>query len=284
MAVNTIKSLAKAARLYPFARWINRHVLQRADLRIFREQCLFYRQLIGPGTLCFDVGANVGTKTEVFLHLGARVVAFEPQMDCLNELQARLGRNRSLVKLQTALGRSCGSARLYVHAHPTSSSLLPDWEDRPVDTVTVPLTTLDEAVAQYGVPDYCKIDVEGYELEVLRGLNQPLPLISFEFHRRANGITEALKCISYLGQFGSISINLIGAEIPSFASAEWMMHDEFVRFFCDTVPGLTGYDYGDIFIRRSCAMDGNIRPSRRNSSSYLGSRNESISSVLSQAI
>jgi FkbM family methyltransferase len=44
------------------------------------------------------------------------------------------------------------------------------------------MTTMDTLISLYGKPDYCKIDVEGFEINVLKGLNIPLNLVSFEYH------------------------------------------------------------------------------------------------------
>ena len=44
----------------------------------------FYSELIKKDDLCFDIGANYGNRSEVFIKLGAKVVAFEPQPKPLN--------------------------------------------------------------------------------------------------------------------------------------------------------------------------------------------------------
>src|SRR5262245_14614026 len=99
MSYSVIKSLARRAGLYRQTRWIYRHVLNREDFRHFELERALYRPFIHPGDLCFDIGANYGFKTEVFLSLGARVVAFEPQPDCCQELKAR---NPDAIAVMTA--------------------------------------------------------------------------------------------------------------------------------------------------------------------------------------
>ena len=65
-----------------------------------RKVLNFYSQFIKKGDLCFDVGAHKGNRTEIFLKLGARVVAIEPQERCVRYLQSKFGKNPqfSLVK------------------------------------------------------------------------------------------------------------------------------------------------------------------------------------------
>jgi 16S rRNA A1518/A1519 N6-dimethyltransferase RsmA/KsgA/DIM1 with predicted DNA glycosylase/AP lyase activity len=67
-----------------------------------RRRQNFYRQLIAPGDLCFDVGANIGDYTDTFLALGARVIAVEPQPSCADELRSRFAGNDRVTVLPVA--------------------------------------------------------------------------------------------------------------------------------------------------------------------------------------
>ena len=81
-------------------------------IRQRRRMMSFYRQFIREGDLCFDVGANIGNRTEVFLKLGASVVAIEPQADCMKGLQRKFGRNANVTLLQKGLGEKPGQKEL----------------------------------------------------------------------------------------------------------------------------------------------------------------------------
>lgn len=150
-------------------------------------------QFVRAGGLAFDIGAHVGDRTGSFLRLGARVVAAEPQPKVYRALRLIHGRTPDVTLVQAAVGAELGSLILHVNsANPTISTVCPDlivasqgvkewegqvWDDR----ITVPVTTLDAMIADHGTPDFIKIDVEGHELEVLKGLTQPVRALSFEF-------------------------------------------------------------------------------------------------------
>ena len=87
-----------ACGMYRTARWLQRYVFERKRLHEYRYQLGFFSNFVHADDLVFDVGANIGDKTEIFLGLGARVVAVEPQPDCMRELKARC---RSKEKLMT---------------------------------------------------------------------------------------------------------------------------------------------------------------------------------------
>jgi FkbM family methyltransferase len=168
----------------------------------------FYRRFVPAGGLAFDVGAHAGNRVAAFRQLGARVVALEPQVDFLRLLQRRFGADSLVTVLPQALGRLPGQARLMASPRtPTVATLSTDFVQRAgaapsfrgVQWQAGPLVdvgTLDALIAAHGLPDFIKIDVEGFELEVLMGLSQPVAAVSFEFLPAVRDV--ALGCIDRL--------------------------------------------------------------------------------------
>ena len=142
----------------------------------------FYSQFIKPNDLVFDVGANIGNRTVIFLELEAKVIAIEPQKECYEKLTKRFGDKIELVK--KGLGEKESIETLYVSELSAISSFSKEHvdvmkEDRFKGTnwnssVDIEMTTIDSLIEQFGTPVFCKIDVEGYEYDVLKGLSKPL--------------------------------------------------------------------------------------------------------------
>jgi FkbM family methyltransferase len=201
----------------------------------------FYRRFVPQGGLCFDVGANVGERTAIFVDLGARVVAVEPQPDCVEALRARFGESVEIVP--AGLGSEPGEAELLVASYHTISSLSAGWvaavqrsgrfSDFSWDERRrIPLTTLDALIERFGVPDFAKIDVEGYELEVLRGLSRSLPALSFEFTFEL--LEERLQAVERLARLGMTRFNFSIGESMTLAFDEWLTADAMVRYLMST--------------------------------------------------
>jgi FkbM family methyltransferase len=251
-----VKRLSLATGLYRPARRLNDIVFRRKYLRTFHNDIEFFKSLLPPGILCFDIGANMGEKTEALLRAGMRVVAVEPQPLCVAEIKARCARFEDYVVRETAVGDKPGTATLYVsdifHA---SSSLKSDWTPHH-ESIEVPLTTLDSLIQDHGVPDYCKIDVEGYELEVFKGLSRPIPLVSLECHfNKEDDVAKAFECIEHLSTLsdGRIALNLTPAEYNEFQFDEWVGLDEFRKRFPSEYSNNPDYFYADIFVKSSAA-------------------------------
>lgn len=220
----------------------------------FRRMCELYGQFMGPGDLCFDVGAHVGNRLRVWNALGANMIALEPQPQLMRWLQRLYGRNTHITLLEQAVGAEPGAATLYISRRtPTVTTMSPQWIsavkqdpsfrqvawDKPVQ---IPVTTLDELIVQYGRPAFCKIDVEGFELDVLRGLSQPVPAVSFEYIPAAIGI--ARDCIDRMCELGTYEFNYSPGESHRFASARWLDADEMHAVLAGMEKGS-----GDVYAR-----------------------------------
>ena len=142
--------------------------------------------------LVFDVGAHVGDRVTAFRRNGARVIAVEPQPLLARYLRFRFALDRDVIIVEAGLGADEGQAEMRVNrANPTVSTLSGDfvqaadgaqgWEGQHWDDVQkIRLTTLNRLIEAHGKPDFIKIDTEGHEAEVLKGLTIPVSMLSFE--------------------------------------------------------------------------------------------------------
>jgi len=214
----------------------------------------FYEQFIGSGDLVFDVGANQGNRAKVFSKLQARVVAFEPQRYCYEILTTLFEQNDTIRLVNKALGAEEGIADMYVSDVNVLSSLSPSWISAMQGsgrfknvawnkTERVEITTLDSAIREYGTPRFIKVDVEGYEFEVLSGLSTPIECISIEFVPER--IHEAYKCIDRMEMLSSIEIRLSLGESMSFATRSWLPSHEIKKALAE----IPSHEFGDLYIR-----------------------------------
>lgn len=206
---------------------------------------------IGEGDLVFDVGANIGSKTDIYLAKGARVVCFEPQPECVSALRKKYQDNPRVSVADKGLGDRCGQMQLYICSMANTISTFSDewktgrfagysWDK----TITVEVATLDKAVEIYGLPRYCKIDVEGYEFEVLKGLSRPVPCLSFEFTKEF--LENARRCIAHLEILGYKYFNLTLEEKPEHVFEKWVSSETLFRLLKDSDRNLL---WGDIYAK-----------------------------------
>ena len=193
----------------------------------------FYGQFITAGDLCFDVGAHVGSRVRAWRRLGARVIAVEPQPNCLKVLRYLYGHDAAVEIIASAVSDSRGRTTLHASsARPALSTTAADWvkEARVGDTRFAPIqwntsldvdtVTLDDLITRYGEPMFCKIDVEGAELQVLRGLSRPLPALSFEF--LPVSIERAYTCIDHLVSVGPYRFRWSEGETMRWTCPRWV--------------------------------------------------------------
>lgn len=230
-----------------------RRVADRSWILARDKHLEFYRRLLPElrrGDLIFDVGANDGLETDLFLRLGARVIAIDPDEANQAILQERFVKLRFAPKPLEIVGKAVSDTK-------TTELMLVDGPGSAVNTLskkwatalkdnkarhshghcgldfvqhkTVETTTLDELIAIYGRPLFIKIDVEGYELNVIRGLRQPVRYLSFEVNL-PEFRPEGLECVTLLealapnGKFNYAVDCTKGLELEA-----WLGANEFFR-------------------------------------------------------
>lgn len=235
----------KFSRLYDLywgvvdRKWIDN---RDQEIRFFQKTLVGFQQ----GNIVFDVGANQGYKTDVFLRLGARVVAVEPDSSNEQILKSSFHKFRMAKKPVIIIGKAVsdhsGVETMFVDAPGSAlNTLNAKWVDTlrndsvrfgkslnfrekmEVETVTV-----EELIDTHGRPFYMKIDVEGYEATVLKGMGRSVPYISLEVNL-PEFEPEALECIALLERLGpGGSFNYTADCVHGFDLPNWLAKKEFM--------------------------------------------------------
>jgi FkbM family methyltransferase len=248
--------LLQTMRLYGVAKRANDLIaafLPRERARRARMQTL-YSTFVRSGDVCFDVGANIGNRTATLVELGAQVVAVEPQQVCIEQLRKRFGSEPRVTIVPKALGRSPGVAEMQISQAHGISSMSRGWVEsvrksgrfamyRWDRTERVVVTTMDALIADYGRPAFCKLDVEGFESEVLAGLSAPVPALSFEC--APEYLDNATSCIDRLEELASYEYNYNLNETMNLGLSEWVSANQ----MCILLQSMAPEAFADVYAR-----------------------------------
>jgi FkbM family methyltransferase len=189
--------------------------LRRDVLRARDQELDHYRSILCETKfdgVVFDVGANLGDKAEVFRRLPAKVVCFEPDRSNIRFLKQRFVMRSDVTIVGNALSDKVGQLTFNVFedgdALNTASSKWVDvlsrengsrfgFTKKVSGTYEVDAVTLDMMLEGYGPAQYVKVDVEGLEVNVLRGLSRSVPFLSFEANL-PEFREETLECVDRL--------------------------------------------------------------------------------------
>ena len=250
-----LKKIIAPQQITKLRTWFPSATQKKADSIENDRKVQFYSAFIKPGDCCFDVGANVGNRISPMLAIGAKIIAVEPQEKCYKFLKRKFGKKIMLVK--KGLGEKEAIKSFHLSDDSTISSFSDEWiqavkktqrfkEKKWNRSIQVEMTTADLLISQYGLPSFIKIDVEGYELEVLKGLTKPVNMISFEYtvpeqpHR-------AIQCIDQIEKYNpQIACNYSIGEDLVWAG-EWLTADSMRTLILSEQFQATCF--GDIYVK-----------------------------------
>ena len=201
------------------------------------------------GYVIFDIGANEGHKTDIFLRLGAKVVAVDPDKSNQEVLRQKFLKHRLVPKKVNieakAVSEAAGFKTMWIETPGSAKNTLdPKWveilRNDPgrfshcfdfSSEMEVETTTLETLMAVYGVPFFIKIDVEGHEPSVLRGMKRPVPYLSFEVNL-PEFRAEGLQCLNILGEIAENGeFNCVVDCRHGLMFKKWMPLREFIPVF-----------------------------------------------------
>lgn len=220
------------------------------------KRLAFYQTFVAPSDLVFDVGANMGNRSKIFRAIGAKVVAFEPQGYCAEFLRAAFAGDEGFTLEQTALSDSEGESTMHLSRAHVLSTLDNDWMERMnqggrfanqwSSTEKVRVTTLDKAIAKYGLPGFIKIDVEGHEYNVVHGLSHPVNHLSLEF--ASESLDKICLCIDHLSALATYEYRLSLGETMRYEGDTWLSRQE-IQALMTEEKGKDPLVWGDIYAR-----------------------------------
>lgn len=205
----------------------------------YQAEMDFMKQFINPGDVCIDVGANIGCHTLFFANaVGERgsVVAFEPQHTLFQVLCANVAINNHLNvnTYNSAVGKQLGliGVPMLDYSQPGNFGALSVGNNG----YSVQLVPLDNFVLPK--VNFIKIDVEGFESDVIRGAKKTIqssrPFIYAENNRKEKSL-ELINLIKY-SKYDVYQHSVKGYSADNFKKSNINIHGDYVEINIFCVP------------------------------------------------
>lgn len=254
----SVKNLLKTALGVNNIKFIKSWFRSSSEKALMEQRRKFYSQFLKRGSIFFDIGANYGNRIEPLLHDEIKIIAVEPQIECVRFLRKKFGKKITI--LQNGVGKEIETKLMYISTNANIlSSFSREWIDSTKSsgrfkkvnwdkTRKIEMVTLDYLIASYGNPDFIKIDVEGFELEVLKGLSQKVNVLSLEYTvpERKEALID---CLSYLNNLSDSNIlfNYCVTENTVFSLSNWVGYDEIINLV--NTNAFLNTKFGDVYVQ-----------------------------------
>lgn len=163
--------------------------------------------------ILFDIGANRGDATSAGIQKGYKVIALEPAPKVYKDLVSNFIYNDNVIPLKFAVSDKDNEIIEFYEAEEDGlSTINKDWltsegmpyKGKEFRTIKANTITIDTLAKIYGNPDLIKIDVEGAEWSVFKGMTKKYGMIAFEWTNVTLG--EHQSQIEYLEKLGYTEI------------------------------------------------------------------------------
>jgi FkbM family methyltransferase len=250
----TARKLFLGSKVYSPLRSSYQFLFDRPRFEHRQRMRRFYSSFVKKGDLVFDVGAHVGRTAEIFCDLGAKVVSIEPNPHCCEHIE-RLAKVRDIHVENCAAGDVPGRLKLRICQDSVISTVVEAWYEEArrspihrnaqwLESLDVKVVTLDQLAERYGVPAFVKIDAEGYDDHVLRGMSFRPCALSFEYNRL---LPEAAgRCFETPVLARGYEFNFIRGLDLNTLSEEWLSGPELSKRLSDFAAH---EEYGDVLAR-----------------------------------
>jgi hypothetical protein len=179
----------------------------------------YFSKFVGPADLAFVFGDQTGSISAALEGMYVKTISIQPFSSYFKVLQKHFPPESGVILVHEDVGAF--HAEFYhngiydKHILPYSSNLTAD------DTQEyVIITTLDELIERYGLPAFCHISGDGFEPELIKGLNSPVQTIAFTFYAYSSEkTTEILRRLLHIGDY---QFNWKKSTEHPFQSKTWM--------------------------------------------------------------
>jgi FkbM family methyltransferase len=180
-----------------------------------------------PGDFVLDIGSNNGDFASQIISAGHKVVLVEPNPKLVTVLRTRFTDPTVATIVPLGVGKSSGTMSLSICDESDKlSTFATHWKEGRfreyswTENVSVSITTIDDLISNFGMPRYIKIDVEGFELEVVSGMNVKAGIVSFEFTNEF--VDHAIQIVQLLSNRGYSRFNIAIGENSVFSLQNWV--------------------------------------------------------------